>query len=72
MELLCGDMLLVRLNIGSKIKIFKMDWERKAWDEIKSLGDEAIFLSCDESVCIQAKDSTIFSGFMTNDAAIPN
>jgi hypothetical protein len=59
-ESLCGDLLLVQLNIGCKIKIFKIDWERKAWDEIKSLGDEAIFLSCDESVCIQAKDSTIF------------
>ncbi|KAE8125434.1 hypothetical protein FH972_020241 [Carpinus fangiana] len=59
-ESLCGDLLLVQLNIGCKIKIFKIDWEKKAWDEIKSLGDEAIFLSCDESVCIKAKDSTIF------------
>ncbi|XP_059442214.1 uncharacterized protein LOC132174597 [Corylus avellana] len=70
----CGDLLLVQLNIGCKIKIFKMDWKRKAWDEIKSLGDEAIFLSCAESVCIRAEDSTIFKPnciYFTDGAFMP-
>ncbi|XP_059442208.1 putative F-box protein At4g22660 [Corylus avellana] len=59
-ESLCGDLLLVQLDIEHKVEVFRMDWVRKAWDEIKSLGDEAIFLSCHESVSIQAKDYTIF------------
>lgn len=59
-ESLCGDLLLVQLNIGCKFIVFKLDWGRLAWDEIKSLGDEAIFLTCDESVCIRAGDSAIY------------
>ncbi|XP_059442210.1 F-box protein At2g17036-like [Corylus avellana] len=64
MESLCGDLLLVQLNLGSnggwKFNVFKLDWGRMAWKEITSLGDEAIFLSCDESGCMRAGDSTIF------------
>jgi hypothetical protein len=64
MESLCGDLLLVQLYFGPtgewKFHVLKLDWENMAWKEIKSLGDEAIFLSCDESVCIRASDSTVF------------
>ena len=64
MESLCGDFLLVQLNIwddNRSAKVFKMDWKRKEFNQIKSLGDEAIFLSSDESVCIQTSAESPYS-----------
>jgi hypothetical protein len=63
-ESLCGDLLMVHvfwnLQTTIKYKVYKLDWERMEWDEIKSLGEEAIFLCCDGSACIRADDSTIY------------
>ena len=30
------------------------------WEKIKSLGDQAIFLACNDSVCVQADESTVY------------
>ncbi|XP_059442213.1 F-box protein At4g35733-like [Corylus avellana] len=63
-ESLCGDMLMVHVFCNLletiKFKVYKLDWERMEWDEIKRLGEEAIFLCCDGSACIRADDSTIY------------
>lgn len=29
------------------------------WEKIKSLGDQAIFLACNDSVCVQVDESTV-------------
>jgi hypothetical protein len=46
-ESLCGDLLLV-----NKFKIYRLDWEEMEWNEMRSLGDEAIFLARNQSVRI--------------------
>ncbi|XP_059442782.1 probable F-box protein At1g44080 [Corylus avellana] len=61
-ESLYGDLLMVHVfwNLLEtiKFKVYKLDSEKMEWDEIKSLGEEAIFLCCDGSACIRADDYT--------------
>ena len=53
----CGDVLMVHrwlcphnLRKRSELKVYKLDWERMEWDEMTSLGDEAIFLAPNHSL----------------------
>ena len=61
-ESLCGNLWMVCrvLNPTSSFEVYKLDWEKMEWGEIKSLGDQAIFLACHDSVCIQAGASTMY------------
>nr|QEE59959.1 hypothetical protein [Betula platyphylla] len=64
-ESLSGDLLivhrgLVHRGLQNEFMVYKLDWERMEWDEITSLGDEAIFFGRYESVCIRASESTVY------------
>jgi hypothetical protein len=68
-ESLSGDLLMVRKALS--FQVCKLDWERMEWDEITSLGDEAIFLAHNESVCMRAGESTVYRPnciYFTDDA----
>jgi len=60
-ESMCGDLLMVhRCFYPQEFKVYRLDSERLEWDEIRSLGDEAIFLAHNESVCMRAGESTVY------------
>lgn len=48
-------------NLGTlKFQAYKLHWKMMKWEKIKSLGDQAIFLACNDSVCVQADESTVY------------
>jgi hypothetical protein len=69
-ESVCGDVLMVHRRLGPyDLKVYKLDWERMEWDEMTSLGDEAIFLAPNHSVCIRPPaESTRNCIYFTDDA----
>lgn len=42
-----------------KFQVYKLHWKMMKWEKIKSLGDQAIFLACNDSVCVQVDESTV-------------
>jgi hypothetical protein len=61
-ESLSGELLLVNRCFfpQNEYMVYKLVWEKMEWDEITSLGDEAIFLARNQSVCIRAAESTVY------------
>ncbi|XP_059442176.1 F-box protein At2g26160-like [Corylus avellana] len=74
-ESLSGDLLLVNRCFfpHKEFKIYRLDWEKMKWDEMRSLGDAAIFLARNQSVCIRADESTAYSRnciYFTDDVSL--
>lgn len=65
-ESLCGNLWVVCRVLGYlgtftlKFQVYKLHWKMMKWEKIKSLGDQAIFLACNDSVCVQADESTVY------------
>lgn len=61
-ESLSGELLLVHRCFPpyDEFMVFKLDWEKMEWDEIRSIGDEAIFLARNQSVCVRTDESTVY------------
>lgn len=43
-----------------KFQVYKLHWKMMKWEMIKSLGDQAISLACNDCVCVQADESTAY------------
>ena len=61
-ESLSGELLLVNrcFHPQEEFMVYKLDWEKMGWDEMRSLGDEAIFLARNQSVCVRTGESTAY------------